>query len=78
MSTSSTLRSSDIWSKTIGHDPYAEAGGGGAGTGGHAAAAADAAAKARGLLELARHQNVAGRGDKGGGRRRGPFAVRRR
>eukprot|EP00970_Alexandrium_tamarense_P019335 scaffold13917_cov193-Alexandrium_tamarense.AAC.1 len=57
---SHALKTTDIWSKTIGHDPYAnqseEA----------AAAASSQAEKARGLLELARHQNLTG-GRSGGG-----------
>ncbi|KAL9181601.1 hypothetical protein ACHAXT_010406 [Thalassiosira profunda] len=59
VSTSNALKTSDIWSKTIGHDPYAA----------QSEQDADAesnAEKARGLLELARHQNLAG-GRSGGG-----------
>ena len=55
MSTSVALKTSDIWSKTIGHDPYAAAGE----RNDSSNSAADAE-KARGLLELARHQNIAG------------------
>jgi len=54
ISTSGALATSDIWSKTIGHDPYAaksEAGASGA--------AADEE-KAKGLMALARHQKIAG------------------
>ena len=52
VSTSKALNTSDIWSKTIGHDPYA----------GAEDQSADKASedKARGLLELARHQNLTG------------------
>eukprot|EP00568_Trieres_chinensis_P017983 CAMPEP_0183326902 /NCGR_PEP_ID=MMETSP0160_2-20130417/83427_1 /TAXON_ID=2839 ORGANISM="Odontella Sinensis, Strain Grunow 1884" /NCGR_SAMPLE_ID=MMETSP0160_2 /ASSEMBLY_ACC=CAM_ASM_000250 /LENGTH=74 /DNA_ID=CAMNT_0025494997 /DNA_START=59 /DNA_END=279 /DNA_ORIENTATION=+ len=57
VSTSGALKTSDIWSKTIGHDPYAARSDPAA-----AASAAADAEKARGLLELARHQNVTGRG----------------
>ena len=59
VSTSHALKTSDIWSRTIGHDPYSnqsEAGG----------AEESNAEKARGLLELARHQNLTG-GRSGGG-----------
>eukprot|EP00560_Eucampia_antarctica_P000905 CAMPEP_0197834718 /NCGR_PEP_ID=MMETSP1437-20131217/23436_1 /TAXON_ID=49252 ORGANISM="Eucampia antarctica, Strain CCMP1452" /NCGR_SAMPLE_ID=MMETSP1437 /ASSEMBLY_ACC=CAM_ASM_001096 /LENGTH=218 /DNA_ID=CAMNT_0043439625 /DNA_START=75 /DNA_END=732 /DNA_ORIENTATION=+ len=56
LSTSAALRTSDIWSKTIGYDPYAAENEKGAGS--DAVANAD---KARSLLELARHQNVGGR-----------------
>jgi len=55
MSTSAALKTSDIWSKTIGHNPYAAAGE----KQEESNSAADAA-KAKGLLELARHQNIAG------------------
>lgn len=53
VSTSGALKTSDIWSKTIGHNPYAAD---------HeredAESAAANAERARGLLELARHQNA--------------------
>mmetsp|Transcript_29637 Transcript_29637/g.42036 ORF Transcript_29637/g.42036 Transcript_29637/m.42036 type:complete len:213 (+) Transcript_29637:406-1044(+) len=55
VSTSGALNTSNIWSKTIGHDPYAN----GSEKQKDANTEADAE-KARGLLELARHQNVAG------------------
>lgn len=57
MSTSAALKTSDIWSKTIGHDPYAAAGE--LQTQDESNGVADAE-KARGLLALARHQNIAG------------------
>jgi len=60
VSTSRSLGTSDIWSKTIGHDPHA--------TGADDSANREIesnAEKARGLLELARHQNLTG--GRGGG-----------
>eukprot|EP00591_Stephanopyxis_turris_P003123 CAMPEP_0195508418 /NCGR_PEP_ID=MMETSP0794_2-20130614/1629_1 /TAXON_ID=515487 /ORGANISM="Stephanopyxis turris, Strain CCMP 815" /LENGTH=162 /DNA_ID=CAMNT_0040635369 /DNA_START=79 /DNA_END=564 /DNA_ORIENTATION=- len=60
VSTSGALQTSDIWSKTIGHDPYAA---------GHeqdeAAAAASTAEKSKGLLELARYQKNITSGESG-------------
>lgn len=61
VATSGALGTSDMWSKTIGHDPYANQGEGDA-----ANAAESNAEKSRGLLELARHQNLTG-GRTGGG-----------
>lgn len=63
VSTSHALKTSDIWSKTIGHDPYASQTGGDDGISGDYGSNAE---KARGLLELARHQNLTG-GRSGGG-----------
>lgn len=60
VSASHALKTSDIWSKTIGHDPYA------ADTSEATAASESNAEKARGLLELARSQNLTG-GRSGGG-----------
>lgn len=63
VSTSHALKTSDIWSKTIGHDPYAsQTGEDGMSSGDYGSNAE----KARGLLELARHQNLTG-GRSGGG-----------
>lgn len=59
----SALKTTDIWSKTIGHDPYSTQSEQAA-----ESASAAAAEKARGLLELARHQNLTGgRGGNAGG-----------
>ena len=55
MSTSGALATSDIWSKTIGHDPYANSTGER-----HQQDGDDMNEKAKGLLALARHQKVAG------------------
>eukprot|EP00814_Leptocylindrus_danicus_P022534 CAMPEP_0116032588 /NCGR_PEP_ID=MMETSP0321-20121206/18262_1 /TAXON_ID=163516 /ORGANISM="Leptocylindrus danicus var. danicus, Strain B650" /LENGTH=103 /DNA_ID=CAMNT_0003508059 /DNA_START=51 /DNA_END=359 /DNA_ORIENTATION=- len=55
VSTSRALQTSNIWSQTIGHDPYAR--------GDEAVsteAQSTAAQQSRDLLELARHQNIAG------------------
>eukprot|EP01083_Nonionella_stella_P093710 262697_1 len=53
MSTSGTLNTNDIWSKAIGHDPYA------AGAGGDANASTNLdAEKTKTLLEIARTKNV--------------------
>lgn len=61
MSTSSSLKTTAIWQKAIGHDPYAgnEAGGEG-GAGGGAGEAVDEAgrAKAKEVMEAARKQNL--------------------
>mmetsp|Transcript_21841 Transcript_21841/g.33178 ORF Transcript_21841/g.33178 Transcript_21841/m.33178 type:complete len:204 (-) Transcript_21841:228-839(-) len=54
ISTSGALATSDIWSKTIGHDPYAATSEGGA------SGAAEDEEKAKGLMALARHQKIAG------------------
>ena len=58
----SALKTTDIWSKTIGHNPYST-------QAEQAAESASAAAleKSKGLLELARHQNLTGRGGAVGG-----------
>lgn len=55
MSTSGALKTTDIWSKTIGHDPYAAE----CEVNQESNSAADAE-KARGLMELARSQNLTG------------------
>ena len=55
MSTSGTLKTNDIWSKAIGHDPYAESGQETAE--GHAQARLDEE-KTKTLLEIARSQNT--------------------
>lgn len=57
----SALKTTDIWSKTIGHNPYST-------QAEQAAESASAAAleKSKGLLELARHQNLTGRGGTAG------------
>ena len=55
LSTSGALATSDIWSKTIGHDPYA-----GAAAAEEPSGQEEQADKAKGLLELARHQKIAG------------------
>ena len=53
LSTSASLKSNDIWSKTIGYDPYAAEGESEA-----AAAKAASTERARGILELARLSNA--------------------
>lgn len=63
MTTSNSLKTSDMWSKTIGHDPHANR----EDEGTDAATAAADAQKAKSLMELARLQNVAGRARDGGG-----------
>lgn len=62
VSAGAALKTSDMWSKTIGHNPYANEE-----ESADAAAAAADAEKAKSLLELARLQNVAGRSREGGG-----------
>eukprot|EP00545_Synedropsis_sp_CCMP1620_P014834 CAMPEP_0119009158 /NCGR_PEP_ID=MMETSP1176-20130426/4184_1 /TAXON_ID=265551 /ORGANISM="Synedropsis recta cf, Strain CCMP1620" /LENGTH=128 /DNA_ID=CAMNT_0006961617 /DNA_START=109 /DNA_END=492 /DNA_ORIENTATION=+ len=58
VSTSGALATNDIWSKTIGHNPYAAASEDQQAD--ISSNAAENADKAKGLLELARHQNIAG------------------
>jgi hypothetical protein len=55
VSTSGALATSDIWSKTIGHDPYANSS-----EARERTTLDEDQSKARGLLELARHQKIAG------------------
>lgn len=73
VSTSGALRTTDIWSRTIGHDPHAPDGDvdvpnerrGRAGGGGDRLAATDE--HARGLMELVKHQVVANSNGRGAG-----------
>jgi len=64
VSTSGALKTSDIWSKTIGHDPYAAE----HETESNSIQEGNSSLekeKARGIMELARHQNIANRGTGG-------------
>ena len=54
LSSSSALRTNDMWSKTIGYDPYAN------NEEGRAADEASASEQAAGLLLLAKMSNVSG------------------
>jgi len=62
VSTSGALRTSSMWQQTIGHDPYADR----EADAEREAVQAKAAEQAKGLLELARHQNLATSGGKAG------------
>eukprot|EP00534_Pseudo-nitzschia_fraudulenta_P002063 CAMPEP_0201122274 /NCGR_PEP_ID=MMETSP0850-20130426/5953_1 /ASSEMBLY_ACC=CAM_ASM_000622 /TAXON_ID=183588 /ORGANISM="Pseudo-nitzschia fraudulenta, Strain WWA7" /LENGTH=313 /DNA_ID=CAMNT_0047388933 /DNA_START=166 /DNA_END=1108 /DNA_ORIENTATION=+ len=68
MSTSDSLRTHDIWSKTIGHDPYANAAEEAAtGDAANAMANATAAAeKVKNVMQMARTQNVTDGADRHG------------
>ena len=69
MSTSHALKTSNIWSQTIGHDPYA------AENEQQSSEAVSASAQqSRDLLELARHQNIANAGEGAGTRGGDDFA----
>jgi len=63
VSTSSALATSDIWSKTIGHDPYAASS---ELDGETAEAQAENERRTKGFMELARHQNLANGTSSGG------------
>ena len=64
MSTSGSLKTHDIWSKTIGHDPYANENE--EDSAGNAANALDNAEKAKSVMEMARTQNVTDGADRHG------------
>ena len=69
MSTSNALRTSNMWSRTIGHDPYAAAN-----EASNAEEERATAQQAQDLLELARHQNIANAGEDAGTRGGNDFA----